>query len=147
MFKDAPPRINFNTSYVSVIRSYGVVNKFIILWRGNITGYWKKSKSKPTLYISRWHIPDNCDTTKWFFSIYFLYNTYFRHAIVYGKIANLVHLGWGRWGVWRPCACSWRPSSRSSSHPGMFQGQLQTHITSSKYVPSCSNNKDINQLK
>ena len=74
MFKDAPPRINFNTSYVSVIRSYGVVNKFIILWRGKFTGYWKKSKSKPTLYISRWHIPDNCDTTKWFFSIYFLYH-------------------------------------------------------------------------
>ena len=43
MFKDAPLRINFNASCVSVIRSYGVVNKLIILWRGKFTGYWKKA--------------------------------------------------------------------------------------------------------
>ena len=55
---------------------------------------------------------------------------------LYGVAAILVHLGLG------PCkpnaflACfSWL--SLSLSHPSMFQGQLQTHITSSKKVPSC----------
>ena len=59
-----------------------------------------------------------------------------KYVILYGVTAILVHLGLG------PCKpntslawFSW--PSLSFSHPSMFQGQLQTHITSSKKVPSC----------
>ena len=59
-----------------------------------------------------------------------------KYVPLYGVTAILVHLGLG------PCKpnaslawFSW--PSLSFSHPSMFQGQLQTHITSSKKVPSC----------
>ena len=53
-------------------------------------------------------------------------------ATHYGRIAILVHLGLAL--CLDPALASSSPSS--VSQPGMFHGQLQTHISSSKNVPS-----------
>ena len=89
-----------------------------------------------SLKVKRWHNSnlqrENVKCSEQWFK-----NTFTRLFISllathYGRIAILVHLGLAL--CLDPALASSSPSS--VSQPGMFHGQLQTHISSSKNVPS-----------
>ena len=92
-----------------------------------------------SLKVKRWHNSnlqrENVKCSEQWFK-----NTFTRLFISllathYGRIAILVHLGLALCLEPYTALASFSPSS--VSQPGMFHGQLQTHISSSKKVPSC----------